>query len=302
MSHVVTLVSNPAKPAVDNALIARLSAVLPNAGEALELAAGIAVDLPFGMDAAGELSDLGALDAELRAALGDAPVDLYVQPLSGRRKRLLIADMDSTMIGQECIDELAAELGLKDKISTITERAMRGEIDFEPALRERVALLAGLDIGVVDRVIETRIELTPGGRALVRTMQANGGYCALVSGGFTVFTGPIAQTIGFNENRANVLLTAAGKLTGLVEEPILGREAKRQRLHELVSEKDIALADTLAVGDGANDLAMIEDAGLGIAYHAKPAVAAQADARINHGDLTALLYLQGYSQSDFVGE
>lgn len=297
MSHVVTLVSNPAKPAVDNALVARLSAVLPNAGEAIELAAGIAVDLPFAMDA---LGDLSALDAELRASLGDAPVDLYVQPLSGRRKRLLIADMDSTMIGQECIDELAAELGLKDKISTITERAMRGEIEFEPALRERVALLAGLDIGIVDQVIASRIELTPGGRALVRTMQANGGYCALVSGGFTVFTGPIGEKIGFNENRANVLLTTAGKLTGQVEEPILGREAKRQRLHELVAEKAIPLADTLAVGDGANDLAMIEDAGLGVAYHAKPAVAAQADARINHGDLTALLYLQGYRSDDFV--
>jgi phosphoserine phosphatase len=297
MSHVVTLVSNPAKPAVDNALIARLRAALPDAGEAIELAAGIAVDLPFAMDAAG---DLGALDAALRASLDDAPVDLYVQPLTGRRKRLLIADMDSTMIGQECIDELAAELGLKDKISAITERAMRGEIDFEPALRERVALLKGLDIGVVDQVIETRINLTPGGRALVRTMQANGGYCALVSGGFTVFTGPIGEKIGFNENRANVLLTESGKLTGLVEEPILGREAKRQRLHELVAEKSIPLADTLAVGDGANDLAMIDDAGLGIAYHAKPAVAAQADARINHGDLTALLYLQGYKACDFI--
>ncbi|AXS41300.1 phosphoserine phosphatase SerB [Breoghania sp. L-A4] len=297
MTHVVTLVSSPAKPAVDAALAARLRGLLPNAGTPRVLADEIAADVPFSPTAA---DDLPAIEDRLRDSLNDAPVDLYVQPEAGRRKRLLIADMDSTMIGQECIDELAAELGLKERIAAITERAMRGEIEFEPALRERVGLLKGLDIGVVDRVIASRITLTPGGRTLVRTMQSNGGYCALVSGGFTVFTGPIGARIGFDEHRANTLLTEDGMLSGTVGEPILGREAKRQRLHDLVRERGIAIAETLAVGDGANDLAMIGDAGLGVAYHAKPAVAAKADARIDHGDLTALLYLQGYGAGDFV--
>lgn len=236
----------------------------------------------------------------MRPLIAGQPVDLFVQQQSGRRKALLIADMDSTMIRQECIDELAAELGLKDKISGITERAMRGEIEFEPALRERVGLLKGLPVSAIDKVLSDRITLMPGGRTLVQTMKTNGAYCALVSGGFTHFTKVIADMIGFDENRANTLLEADGSLAGTVAEPILGRDAKRERLEELVAQKSLDFEATLAVGDGANDLAMIERSGAGIAYRAKPAVAAAANFRVDHGDLTALLYLQGYSESEFV--
>jgi len=255
---------------------------------------GIAADIFF----AGQ--NARAADEKLRDLIGDTPVDVFVQPQHGRRKKLLIADMDSTMIRQECIDELAAELGLKDKISEITERAMRGEIDFEPALRERVGLLKGLPLSAIGSVLSNRITLMPGGRTLVQTMKANGAYCALVSGGFTHFTSAVAAMIGFDENRANTLLEDDGKLAGLVAEPILGRDAKRERLEALVAEKGLALNETIAVGDGANDLAMIERAGAGIAYRAKPAVAEAADFRIDHGDLTALLYFQGYAEKDFV--
>ena len=222
-----------------------------------------------------------------------------VQPLASRRKHLFVADMDSTMIGQECIDELADYVGLKAHVAAITERAMRGEIAFEPALRERVALLKGLPVAVVEEVIEKRITLTPGGRALVATMRRNGGTTCLVSGGFTLFTGRIARMIGFDENRGNTLVVEDDKLAGRVEEPILGREAKLATLVELRERLGLAPSDTLAAGDGANDLAMIEAAGLGVAYHAKPKVAEAAHARIDHGDLTALLYLQGYARADF---
>ena len=204
------------------------------------------------------------------------------------------------MIGQECIDELADFAGLKAHVAAITERAMRGEIEFEPALRERVALLKGLPVGVVDEVLAKRITLTPGGRELVATMRAHGAYTCLVSGGFTLFTSAVAAMIGFQENRANELLVADGKLTGEVAEPILGRAAKLATLIELREAFDLDDIDTLAVGDGANDLGMIEAAGLGVAYHAKPAVAAAAAARIDHGDLTALLYAQGYRRDEFV--
>lgn len=240
------------------------------------------------------------MQAALRRALGRSAIDIFIQPIENRRKRLLIADMDSTMIRQECIDELASEIGLREKISEITERAMRGEIDFEPALRERVGYLKGLPVHTITQVIEERIHLMPGGRTLVQTMKANGAYCALVSGGFTHFTREIATLIGFDENNANILDEDEGILTGQVRGPILGREAKREKLEDLVKTRKLSLAETMAVGDGANDLDMIEHAGLGVAYHAKPALAEAADARIDHGDLTALLYLQGYSQSDFV--
>ncbi|MEP3256454.1 MAG: phosphoserine phosphatase SerB [Roseibium sp.] len=293
MSFVATFVSNPTRPAVDAALMAHVAACLEGASSPSTLSAGVAAEIAF----AGP--DPLAAETSLRQALGEAPVDVFVQPIEGRRKHLLIADMDSTMIRQECIDELAAELGLKDKISEITERAMRGEIEFEPALRERVALLKGLPVDAIEKVLRERIQLMPGGRTLIQTMKANGSYCALVSGGFTHFTRAIAALIGFDENQANLLLEENGMLSGLVQEPILGRDAKRQRLEELVAEKNLDFGQTLAVGDGANDLAMIERAGLGIAYRAKPAIAAAADARVDHGDLTALLYLQGYSQSDF---
>ncbi|POF28681.1 phosphoserine phosphatase [Roseibium marinum] len=255
---------------------------------------GIAADIRF------DGSNASTADAILREVVGRSPVDVFVQPHEGRRKRLLIADMDSTMIRQECIDELAAELGLKDRISEITERAMRGEIEFEPALRERVALLEGLSLSAVDTVLTNRIQLMPGGRTLVQTMKANGAYCSLVSGGFTHFTKAVYRMIGFDEHQANTLLTEDGHLTGKVAEPILGRDAKRARLEYLVADMGLAFSETLAVGDGANDLAMIELAGAGVAYRAKPSVAAAADFRVDHGDLTALLYLQGYAESDFV--
>lgn len=294
MTHVATLISAPTAAAVTPALVAaaheRLSATFTS-----QLAPGVAVDVFFSAQPGAEK----AIAEDLRAHLA-APIDVVVQPLATRAKGLLIADMDSTMIGQECIDELAAELGLKEHIAAITERAMRGEIAFEPALRERVGLLAGLPAAVVETVIATRIHLTPGAIELVRTMRRHGAYTALVSGGFTVFTGPISQKIGFQENRANILLEEGGKLSGRVAEPILGQDAKRAALLELAATKKVPMALTLAVGDGANDLAMIKESGLGVAYHAKPKVAAEAAARIDHGDLTALLYMQGYRRSEFV--
>jgi len=223
-----------------------------------------------------------------------------VQPVGVRRKKLFLADMDSTMIGQECIDELADLVGMKAHVAAITERAMRGEIEFEPALRERVALLKDLPARVVDEVLEKRITLTPGGRALVATMRAHGAYTCLVSGGFTLFTSAVAARIGFQENRANELIVRDGKFTGEVKEPILGRAAKLATLVDLMESFDLDDIDSVVVGDGANDLAMIQAAGLGVAYHAKPAVAAAAAARIDHGDLTALLYAQGYRREEFV--
>lgn len=228
-------------------------------------------------------------------------VDIAVQPWhENRRKALLLADMDSTMIQQECIDELAAEVGVKDRVAAITRRAMNGEIEFEAALRERVALLEGLPVSVIDQVVATRIELMPGGPELVRTMRNNGAYCALVSGGFTDFTSRIAEIIGFQENRANRLEQQGGRLKGTVVEPILGKQAKLDAMNELCERLNLTHSDVLAVGDGANDLAMIKAAGIGVALHAKPSVAAQADVRIDNGDLTALLYLQGYREEEFV--
>ncbi|WP_029066391.1 phosphoserine phosphatase SerB [Labrenzia sp. DG1229] len=294
MPLVATLVSTPTAPAVDQDLVRRAQEALGASGTATVLSTGVAADIRF------EGPNASATMTLLREVTGTAPVDIFVQPEKGRRKLLLIADMDSTMIRQECIDELAAELGLKERISDITERAMRGEIEFEPALRERVALLAGLPVSAIDTVLSNRIVLMPGGRTLVQTMKANGAYCALVSGGFTHFTRAVAAMIGFDENQANTLLETDGRLAGKVSEPILGREAKRVRLEELVSQQKLSFENTLAVGDGANDLAMIERAGSGVAYRAKPAVAEIADFRVDHGDLTALLYLQGYSESEFV--
>ena len=295
MTHVATLISNPARPALDAAAIAIAVGVLTTAQDARVLDPGIAADIPFTPSGA----DDKAITERLRAALKDKALDVVVQPAQARRKRLLVADMDSTMIGQECIDELADYAGLKAHVAAITERAMRGEIAFEPALRERVALLKGLPLSVVDDVIAHRITLTPGGRALVHTMRRNGAHTCLVSGGFTLFTNRVAAMIGFDENRANTLLADGDKLSGAVAEPILGREAKLATLVELRLRFGLAVSDTLAIGDGANDLAMVEAAGLGVAYHAKPKVAEAAQARIDHGDLTALLYAQGYARADF---
>lgn len=225
--------------------------------------------------------------------------DLVVQPTEGRKKRMLLADMDSTMIGQECIDELADMAGVGPRVAAITARAMNGELDFEAALKERVGLLAGLPETVIAQVLAERITYTPGGRELIATMKANGGYAALVSGGFTAFTAAVAAHLGFDENRANTLLAEGGILTGTVAMPILGRQAKVDALEEITARLGISAADVIAVGDGANDLGMLHRAGSGVALHAKPSVAAECDIRINHGDLSALLYLQGYSADDF---
>src|SRR6476646_326143 len=295
MSLVATLICNPANPALDSTIVDGALAVLPSPGHAQWLFDEVAVDIPFaGSD------DVRAIEASLRRARGDLPIDIVVQPAALRRKKLFLADMDSTMIGQECIDELADFAGLKAHVAKITERAMRGEIEFEPALRERVALLKDMPVSVVDKVLGERIRPTPGGRELVMTMRANGAYTCLISGGFTLFTTAVAAKIGFQENRANELVVRDGKLTGEVREPILGRAAKLATLVDLMESFDLEDIDSVVVGDGANDLAMIQAAGLGVAYHAKPAVAAAAAARIDHGDLTALLYAQGYRREEFV--
>ena len=297
MSLVATLICHPANPALDSTVLDGARAILPSAGPAHWLFDEVAADIPFGDGS----EDIGAIARRLHEARGDLPIDIVVQPQAARRKKLFLADMDSTMIGQECIDELADFAGMKAHVAGITERAMRGEIAFEPALRERVALLKGLSIDVVDKVIQDRITLTPGGRELVATMRAHGGWTCLISGGFTLFTKAIAGMIGFQENRGNELIARDGKLTGEVKEPILGRAAKLATLTELREAFDLDNIDTLVVGDGANDLGMIGEAGLGVAFHAKPTVAAAAAARIDYGDLTALLYAQGYRRDEFVG-
>ncbi|MCZ4288119.1 phosphoserine phosphatase SerB [Hoeflea alexandrii] len=294
MALVATLVANPSNPVLAPALGEAAFNAVDGAG-LYWLADGIACDIALKDGVAAERA-LG----QIRAVIGDLPVDAAVQIAETRRKKILIADMDSTMIGQECIDELAAEVGLKDKVSDITARAMNGEIAFEPALRERVALLKGLPVEVIAQVIDSRITLTPGGRELVATMRANGHYTALVSGGFTSFTSVVAAMIGFDENRANILESENGVLSGAVREPILGKQAKVDALEEIAARLDLDPSDAIAVGDGANDLGMLSRAGSGVALHAKPSVAAQADIRIDHGDLTALLYLQGYRRTDFV--
>ncbi|WP_187971055.1 phosphoserine phosphatase SerB [Aquibium microcysteis] len=293
MSLVATLISSPAAASLTREVADSASRAI-GARAPRFLADGIAcdIDLPEDTDAAGA-------EARLREALAGLPLDMAVQPARGRRKRILIADMDSTMIDQECIDELAAEVGLKDHVSAITRRAMNGEIAFEPALRERVALLEGLPLSVIDKVIAERITLASGGRQLVATMRRHGAWTALVSGGFTLFTGPVAERLGFDEHQSNTLLTKDGVLAGAVADPVLGREAKAEALTAIAARLGVTTEDAVAVGDGANDLAMIGLAGMGVALHAKPAVAAQARYRIDHGDLTALLYLQGYSSADF---
>jgi phosphoserine phosphatase len=294
MPLIATLVTSPRVPVLDAQLAETCAAAL-GGGAADWLSRGTACDLavPDGVDERDA-------HARLAHALNGAPVDVVVQEASMRRKRLLIADMDSTMIEQECIDELADMAGVKDHVAAITARAMNGEIAFEPALRERVALLAGLSVSIISRVLAERISFTPGGKALVATMRANGGFAALVSGGFTAFTGPVAAALGFDVNRANILQEENGSLTGTVADPILGREAKVQALEHFAAELGITPDDAIAVGDGANDLGMLQRAGSGVALHAKPSVAAQARMRIDHGDLTALLYIQGYRDADIL--
>ena len=302
MTFVATLISNPAAPALDTGVIDHARAALPSAQTPIWLDAGVAADIPFSArQDQTQARDNRACADRVRAALTGAPVDVLVQHAGARRKTLFLADMDSTMIGQECIDELADHVGVKPQVAAITERAMRGEIEFAPALRERVALLKGLPAAVVDKVIAERIRLTPGARTLVATLRANGAYTCLVTGGFTLFTARIAAMIGFDENRANRLVVDAdGRLTGEVAEPIFGREGKLATLIELRGRLGVAPEATLVAGDGANDIAMIAAAGLGVAYHAKPKVAQAAAARIDYGDLTALLYAQGYRREEFV--
>jgi phosphoserine phosphatase len=297
MTHVATLIGPP--DALTPATLVLARAALPGTSEPKRLgpdAADISFSLSAGIDQ--RANTLRELAEHLRDLVPD--IDVVVLPAANRRKKLFLADMDSTMIGQECIDELADYVGLKAHVAAITERAMRGEIAFEPALRERVALLKGLPAKTIDETIAKRITLTPGARTLVATMRANGAHTCMVSGGFTLFTDIIAKKIGFDETRANTLILDGDKLAGSVREPVFGRNAKRATLVELRTRLRVAKHDTLAAGDGANDMDMIAEAGLGVAYHAKPKLAEAASARIDHGDLTALLYVQGYKRDEFV--
>ena len=292
LMFIAILLTSPAKRNLERVTVESLRNAW-GGGEALWLEAGVAAEFA--------VPSMPVNRWQVWADLQGIGVDLVVQPVENRRKKLLIADMDSTMICQECIDELADEAGVGALVAAITARAMNGEIEFEAALRERVGLLAGLPEATIQDVIANRITLMPGGHELVATMKAHGAYAALVSGGFTAFTGSIAERLGFDENRANTLLINNGKLTGDVADPILGRAAKVQALTEISARLGITPAEAIAVGDGANDLGMLGLAGTGVALHAKPAVQAQCQVRINHGDLTGLLFVQGYGRAEFVG-
>ena len=269
-------------------------------GEVVSLLSDLGADAPHWL-APGDAAEVPNFQRlpELMVELRNRPIDVAVISIHNRRKRLLIADMDSTMIRQECIDELGDVAGVGNRIKEITIRAMRGELDFEAALRERVGLLKGLDAAIIGRVIAERLTYMPGGATLVATMRANGAYTALVSGGFRQFTAKVAEHLGFDENAANDLIIENGVLRGLVREPILGKEAKLATLERLAGKLAISSRDVLAVGDGANDIPMLMAAGMGVALHAKPSVQKQASIAINHADLTALLYLQGYSMAQF---
>ena len=295
MQFVCILISAPDQAAVNSEVRTLAAESLGTPDDWRCLSPETAYEINFSMPGttAFEAEDL------VRAALGSRQVDVAMVPAENRRKKLLVADMDSTMIEQECIDELADAVGVKEQVSAVTERAMRGEIAFEPAIRERVALLEGLDRTTLQSVMETRISFTPGGKKLVRTMRAHGAKTALVSGGFTLFTGFVAGELAFDSHHANILEFDDEKLAGTVREPILGREAKLETMRRIEGEHGIAPVETLSLGDGANDLAIIEAAGLGVAFRAKPALEAAADVRIRHGDLTSVLYIQGYAESEF---
>ena len=290
--HIVTLLTSPAARSLEPALV-----------ESLRNAWGGGDAVWLSPDEAAEFGVARMPDNfwQVWADLQGMAVDLAIQPEAGRKKKMLLADMDSTMIEQECIDELAEVAGVGARVKEITARAMNGELDFEGALLERVGLLKGLDAGIIDEVLARRITLMPGARELVATMRGNGAHAALVSGGFTAFTAKVAGELGFDENRANTLLVAGGKLVGDVARPILGRAAKVQALEEITARLGIGEADVMAVGDGANDLGMLERAGAGVALHAKPSVAAECDIRVNFGDLSALLFLQGYTRAEILG-
>ncbi|MGR3744421.1 MAG: phosphoserine phosphatase SerB [Pseudooceanicola nanhaiensis] len=286
----VTLLTSPDAPTLDGGIVTPLRNAW-GGGEIRWLATREAAEF--------DVPEVPGNRWEVWEGMQGQRVDMVVQPSEGRRKRMLLADMDSTMIRQECIDELADAAGVGARVKEITARAMNGELDFEGVLTERVGLLKGLPETVIAKVLDERITLMPGGPALLATMRANGAYAALVSGGFTAFTQVIAAKLGFDENRANTLLAEGGMLTGEVARPILGRAAKVQALEEISARLGLRKDEVMAVGDGANDLGMLGLAGAGVALHAKPVVAAECGIRINHGDLTALLYIQGYRREDF---
>ncbi len=298
MSFILSLIAGSTTHTIEEAAVDSLLRQINVSHSGIDwLDPGTACDVHLPKEIALTVSNL--LES-VRETLAGAPIDVNVIPAADRRKRLLIADMDSTMIGQECIDELGDVAGVGDQIRDVTRRAMRGDIEFEAALRDRVSKLAGLPARAIETVIQDRITFTPGGRTLVQTMKASGAYCALVSGGFTQFTGYVAAECGFDMHQANQLKVRDGELTGEIIEPALGRNAKVETLYKLISSHGIYLTDVIAVGDGANDIGMLQEAGMGVALHAKPIVKAAADMRIDHGDLTALLYLQGYRRSQFV--
>ena len=287
---VLCLIANPADPAIDSALLAAIQHETQGEINWLHQRIACEIHAPRAADPV----------AAARSVIGSRPVDVALVPEEGRRKLVLVADMDSTMIQQECIDELADAVGIKAEVAAITERAMNGELDFEQALRTRVALIKGLERSVIEEIRRERITLAPGGRALVHTMKAYGAYTSLVSGGFTFFADYFGKRIGFDEAIANVLELDGDKLTGTVASPIVDKSTKLHRLEDLAAERSLPMSSTMAVGDGANDLDMIKAAGFGVALHAKPHVAAEAGIRIDHSDLTALLYLQGFTDEDIV--
>ena len=287
---IVTLLTSPANPSLDSSLVENLRNAW-GGGDADWLAVNEAAEFA--------VENMPSNQWDVWADLQKLGVDLVIQQAEGRRKKMLLADMDSTMIQQECIDELADEAGVGERVKDITAKAMNGELDFEGALDERVGLLRGLSESVINKVLNERITLMPGGKALLATMKSDGVYAALVSGGFTAFTAKVAAELGFDENRANTLLVEDGKLTGKAGRPILGKQAKVDALEDITSRLGISESEVMAVGDGANDLGMLTRAGAGVALHAKPSVAAECDIRINHGDLTALLYVQGYTRDEF---
>lgn len=297
-SFVMVLIGPAGAKAVEPRATATACKVLGARRDPVWLAADEACEIAF--EQASGVDALIARDI-VRAKLDGLPIDIAVLRAEGRRKKLLVADMESTIIEQECLDELADYAGARERISLITERAMRGDIDFEAAIDERVSLLAGLDAALLETLYTERVTLMPGAATLVRTMKAHGAITALVSGGFTYFTARIARRLGFDEHQANTLDILDGKIAGTVARPILGREAKLAALERLAAAHSLAPADAMAIGDGANDLAMLKAAGLGIAYRAKPVVEEQAQVSIRHGDLTAALFLQGYGRADFVG-
>jgi phosphoserine phosphatase len=297
MQNVITLITNPKQQLLDETIINKVFIIAEKAKASVTGIKWLAADTAF--DIFIDSASTDAIGLAMQEKLAEVPLDYLIQPTANRKKKMLISDMDSTIIQQECIDEIAAKLGLKEKVSAITERAMNGELDFKDALRERVGLLAGLDASALDDVYTNHITLMPGALELVQTMRKNGAYCVLVSGGFTFFTDKIAERAGFEENRANILDISGGKLTGKVIEPILDKESKLEALHEISARLGITTDDIVAVGDGANDLPMLKNAGLGIAYHAKPTVQQEVKFKINHTDLTALLYAQGYGKEEF---